>query len=118
MDIFSIEKYGKHWGAEGDPVTVTCEADGNPKPELIISVDGQNAAQGAGQDATSKLSTSHTISNTGEQIVTCEIDGPNSKNAGLFQTQKAGSYGHNLGNMTYPPGSKTWTPSWTFQPII
>ena len=82
---FSIEKYGKHWGAEGDAVTVICEADGNPKPELVIAVDGQTAAQGAGQDATSKLSTSHRISNTGEQIVTCEIDGANSKNAGLFQ---------------------------------
>jgi len=76
-----IEKYDKHWGAEGQGVTVTCEADGNPKPELIITVDGQTAASGAGQDATSKLSTQHTISNTGEQIVTCEIDGTNSKNA-------------------------------------
>jgi len=76
-----IEKYDKHWGAEGQGVTVTCEADGNPKPELIITVDGQTAASGAGQDATSKLSTQHTISNTGEQIVTCEIAGTNSKNA-------------------------------------
>lgn len=76
-----IEKYDKHWGAADEQVTITCEADGNPKPELIIAVDGQTAAQGAGQDATSKLSTTHKISNTGEQVVTCEIDGPNSKNA-------------------------------------
>jgi len=76
-----IVKYHKHWGAVSDVVTVTCEADGNPKPELIITVDGQAIAQGAGQDATSKLSTQHTISNTGEQIVRCEIDGTNSKNA-------------------------------------
>merc|ERR1712176_173157 len=76
-----IEKHDKHWGAAGDEVTVTCEADGNPKPELIITVDGQTAAQGAGQDATSKLSTQHRISNTGDQIVACEIDGTNSKNA-------------------------------------
>lgn len=76
-----IEKYNKHWGAANDEVTITCEADGNPKPALVISVDGKSAAQGAGQDATSKLSTVHSISNTGEQIVTCEIDGTNSKNA-------------------------------------
>jgi hypothetical protein len=76
-----IEKYYKHWGAANDDVTVTCEADGNPKPALIITVDGELAAQGAGQDATSKLSTQHRISNTGEQIVACEIDGTNSKNA-------------------------------------
>ena len=83
--VFSIEKHDKHWGAEGQGVTVTCEADGNPKPELIITVDGQTAASGAGQDATSKLSTQHKISNTGEQIVNCEIVGTNSKNAGMFQ---------------------------------
>ena len=85
FDILSIEKYKKHWGAANDEVTITCEADGNPKPALVISVDGKSAAQGAGQDATSKLSTVHSISNTGEQIVTCEIDGTNSKNAGMFQ---------------------------------
>ena len=83
-NVLSIEKYDKHWGAADEQVTITCEADGNPKPELIIAVDGQTAAQGAGQDATSKLSTTHKISNTGEQVVTCEIDGPNSKNAGIF----------------------------------
>jgi len=76
-----IEKYQKHWGAADDQVTIICEADGNPKPELVINVDGQSAAQGAGQDETSKLSTTHRISNTGEQIVTCEIAGANSKNA-------------------------------------
>ena len=85
---FSIQKYGKHWGAEGDQVTVTCEADGNPKPELVIAVDGKNAAQGAEQDASwTMLRTIHTISNIGEQTVTCEIDGTNSKNAGLFQNE-------------------------------
>ena len=85
IERFSIEKYYKHWGAANDDVTVTCEADGNPKPALIITVDGELAAQGAGQDATSKLSTQHRISNTGEQIVACFIDGTNSKNAGMFQ---------------------------------
>lgn len=74
-----IEKFDKRWGAADDEVTVTCEADGNPKPELIITVDGQTVASGAGQDETSKLSTQYRISNTGEQTVACEIDGTNSK---------------------------------------
>jgi len=75
-----INKYNKYWGKANDQVTVTCEADGNPKPELVISVDGSDIS-GAGQDETSRLSTTHTISDSGEQTVTCEISGPNSHNA-------------------------------------
>ena len=44
-------------------------------------------ASGAGQDETSKLSTQYRISNTGEQTVTCEIDGTNSKGVGMFQNK-------------------------------
>jgi len=75
------EKYSKLWGEAGDEVVLTCEADGNPKPELTIKVDGATVASGAGQDETSKLTTTHKISDNGNQKVTCEIVGANSHNA-------------------------------------
>lgn len=72
-----VHKDAVYWGAVGSVVEVTCESDGNPKPELQIAINGQSAAQGAGQDKTSKLTTTHTISRSQEQTATCAITSTN-----------------------------------------